>query len=441
MRWIAPGILLLVAGAREAGAQSWDLPGRAAAYLSSQTAGKWNIGFEQRMRYESRSGNGFGRDPDLLTGLARSRLSLSAYPWKWLKISAMVQDSRAPWYGRGAPNTVRDPADLQEAYIELFPAGKSGFGLSAGREMLNYGEARLIGSPQWSNVSRTFDHVRAWYALRRARFEFLAVSPVKVRLDGFNYPVPGDRVWGTYNSFPEISNGSVLEAYLLRHEQNRPGGFAGGSAGAGSDRLRVNTLGFRLAGPLPRKFRYSLEGALQNGRVGAAAHRGKAWYSLLGRGWSVAGRKLEVSAEYKFASGSPDGADAGGSRTFDQLYPANHDKFGHMDLFGWRNIRNFRIAASYVLAKNLTVNAMFNDSWLANTADSLYNSSGRPVARVADGSAGRHIGQEGDVFGTYRHGHLQFGAGFGYLHPGAFLRGATPGSSPVYLYVFHSYSL
>ncbi len=435
------GILLSIMGAREAGAQSWDIPGRAAAYLASETGGKLKFGFEQRVRYESRTGNGFGRDPDLFTGLARTRLSLSVYPRKWVKISAMLQDSRAPWYGHGAPGNVRDPADLQEAYIELFPGRKSGFGLSAGREMLNYGEARLLGSPQWSNVSRTFDHVRAWYALRRARLEFLAVSPVKVRTDGFNYPVPGDRVWGTYNSFPEIWKGALLEAYLLRHEQNRPGGFAGGSAAAGTDRLRVNTLGFRLAGALRRNFRYSLEGALQNGRVGAAAHRGKAWYSLLGKHWNLAGRGLDISAEYKFASGSPDPGNAGASRTFDQLYPANHDKFGHMDLFGWRNIRNVRIAASYGLAKNLVVNAMFDDSWLASAADSLYNSSGRPVARVADGSAGTHIGQEGDVFGVYRHGRLQFGAGFGYLHPGGFLRGATPGSPPAYVYVFHLYSL
>jgi hypothetical protein len=34
----------------------------------------------------------------------------------------MAQDSRAPWYGSGAPNNLRDEADWHEGYIELFPS-------------------------------------------------------------------------------------------------------------------------------------------------------------------------------------------------------------------------------------------------------------------------------------------------------------------------------
>ena len=42
----------------------------------------------------------------------------------------------------------------------------------------------------------------------------------------------------------------LLEAYALRHDQNRPGGFTGGDRAQGTDKLAVNTFGFRVAGPL-----------------------------------------------------------------------------------------------------------------------------------------------------------------------------------------------
>ena len=207
---------------------------------------------------------------DVATGLYRTRLGLTYTPVPWLKFSGMAQDSRAPWYGAGAPNTVRDEADWHEGYIELWPSQKEGFGMTAGRMMLNYGEGRLIGTPQWGNLSRTFDHARLYWRSARAQFEVLAVSVVKIRTGEFNRPVLGDRVWGTYNVFPNFYKKNLLEAYILRHDQNRPGGFTGGSSKDGTDKLGINTFGFRLTGPLGSGVKYSLEAALQKGKVGPA---------------------------------------------------------------------------------------------------------------------------------------------------------------------------
>ena len=140
-------VLLLLAGAcLPANGQWWEVPAAVGELLSSQTEGKWRIGMESRARYETRTGNAFGKDTDVSAGLIRTRVSLSYQPASWFRISGMLQDSRAPWYGANAPGTVRDPVDLQEAYFEIRPGSKSGFGMSAGRRMLNYGEGRLIGS-------------------------------------------------------------------------------------------------------------------------------------------------------------------------------------------------------------------------------------------------------------------------------------------------------
>lgn len=432
------GIFLtgIVVVAAPLAAQNWDVPAVVAGEVSSATGGKLTVGLEERERYEIRTGTAFGNAAGIETGLVRTRLSLT-FEDAWFKVSGMMQDSRAPWYGPNAPGSVRDDADLHEAYIELLPERKSGFTAAVGRRMLNYGEGRLIGTPQWSNTSRTYDYARATWMTKWARVDALLVSPIVFRPDEFNRPTLGNRVWGVYASLPDLVKRAVVDVYLLRHDQNRPGGFTGGSTRDGTDRLGVNTLGFRAAGPFSAGWRYSVEGAAQDGRVGAANHRAGAWYSLVGRRW----RALDVSVEYKFASGAENPRDLSRSRTFDQLYPANHDKFGHEDLFGWRNTHNLRSLATYEFSKRWSWSVMYNQFWLASPCDALYNGSGGAIVRSASCSAGRHVGQEADIFTVYRYKHFQIGAGYGYFAPGEFVRQTTHGVGPTYVYVFHTYSL
>lgn len=110
-----------------------DLPARLAGVLAHESAGKLTLGAEFRSRFERRTGQGFGKEPDLDFGLIRARLSMTYQPWRWMKLSAMVQDARAPGYGPAAPSNFRDSADLQEAYFEL--GDSRGLGGSAGRAM------------------------------------------------------------------------------------------------------------------------------------------------------------------------------------------------------------------------------------------------------------------------------------------------------------------
>jgi len=158
------------------------------AALKEGTGGRVQISFEERLRLETRTGNNFGLAPSLENPLIRTRIGASFLPADWLKLSAMGQDSRAPEYGVPAPNTVRDTMDLQEAFIELFPAPKAFFGATFGRQMVTYGEGRLIGVPQWSNLARTYDTARFYFRTPEARIEFLMVSPVKILPDAYNRP-------------------------------------------------------------------------------------------------------------------------------------------------------------------------------------------------------------------------------------------------------------
>ena len=197
-------------------ARWWDPGGSLPALFSNATRGKLEMNFEFRTRYEDRMGVTFGKDPEQNPMLIRTRLGMSYQPVPWVRFSGMAQDARAPLWGPNAPNTVRDHADLHEGYFELFPDRNEGFWLSAGRQMLNYGEGRLIGAPQWNNLSRTYDQVRVGYRLPFGQFDFLLVSPVKIRIAEFNRPVFGDRVWCSYNSFPNVFRWELSECSKTR---------------------------------------------------------------------------------------------------------------------------------------------------------------------------------------------------------------------------------
>ena len=413
----------------------WD--GRLADGSNGVTRLKLNV--EMRTRFESRDGIRFGNTADKDFVYTRFRAGMTYQPVGWLKLSGMVNDSRAALFGPGASGSDRNPFDLQEGYIELFPDSQEGFGLTLGRRMLVFGEGRLIGTADWGNVSISFDQARLQYRLPRAKLELLVVSPVKIRTD-FDRPVLGDRAWGTYNSFPNLFGKTLLEAYALRRERNRPGGFNGGSRLDGTDKIGQNIFGFRLKGPAGADVTQTLEGVLQTGKVGAASLRAWGWVATLARRWTVRGKPLDFSGEYKFASGTHNPDDPAHTATFDTIYASNHDKFGHQDLFGWRNIHNYRALARYGWSRNFTLSLMYNNSWLASRRDALYTNAGGVLAQDKSGAAGRHVGQEWDVFATYRYKYHLFGAGYGYFFEGDFIRNSTPGVSPTYAYVFHTFA-
>jgi len=178
----------------------------------------------------------------------------------------------ATFYGRPAPNTIRDTIDLEEAYLAFSSKEETGWNSSFGRRMLNFGETRVIGCPQWSNVSRTYDHARAGYALPKAKLEAVLVSPTIVLQDAFNKPELGNRIWGTYEVFPRLWRGASIDLYALRHSQNKIGGWTGkGTVG-------TNTLGGRIYGSLPEKFAYSVEVMGQTGHLGVPEQRAYAWF-------------------------------------------------------------------------------------------------------------------------------------------------------------------
>jgi hypothetical protein len=147
--------------------------------------------------------------------------------------------------------------------------------------------------------------------------------------------------------------------------------------------------------------------------------RACAWFAGVSQKMTPFDKAQTSSAEYKVASGTKLGATNSG--TYDQLAPSNHDKFGQLDLFGWRNLKTFKALESLGITKALALNEMYSNDWLFSAADSLYNSQGSSIAVSKKGNAGTHVGQELDSFMTYRWGAHTFGAGVGHFFDGQFV--------------------
>lgn len=423
--------LSLLSAACGLGAQ--EHPGRQLnSWLAEKTDKRVQATFEFRQRSENRTGAVFGRERDLAADFLRFRFGLIVKPLSWIKVSALAQDTRAPGYGLPAPSNVRDPLDLQEAYIDLFSEKQFGLGFTLGRQMINYGDTRLIGSPQWAYTARTWDTARLYWVSKRMKLEFLSLSPVVPRGSEFNRPVLGDRIWGTYNTFRQMPYKSVLDAYVLRHDQNRPGGFTGDGS------LGINVFGARWAVPLPRSFRFTTELVGQTGKAGASPHRAFGGVGLIGYKTTIFNKPVDFANEYKYASGTD--PTTGRSGTFDQLYPAAHDKLGHIDLIGWRNIHNVRSLTTLTARKQWNWVLMYNASWLADRRDALYNAQGRPIVRSVNGTAGRWVGQEIDLYTNYQVWGMALGGGIGQFFPGAYIRNTTPGAHSRLLYLSFGYS-
>jgi hypothetical protein len=199
-------------------------------------------------------------------------------------------------------------------------------------------------------------------------------------------------------------------------------------------RLDSKTAGVRWAGKLPHGFDYGLEAAGQGGSYGADGIGAWASHWVVGYTFDDRQHTPRVFGEYNQASGDSNSKD-GRHGAFDQLYPSSHDKFGMADQFMWSNLRHARTGFEFKALAQLTLATSYHSFWLDNEHDGLYAPGSKLVARVADGSAGRHVGQELDAqaMWTVAAG-TQLNWGYAHIFPGQFLRATVKGSP--YNYVF-----
>jgi hypothetical protein len=129
--------------------------------------------------------------------------------------------------------------------------------------------------------------------------------------------------------------------------------------------------------------------------------------------------KPHLLGEYDYATGNSR-RNAQRISTFDQQYPSNHNAFGLVDLFGFQNIRQYRLNVDLNPYSNLTLLIQAESLHAATRFDDLYSSAGAPFVKApTTGFTSDDIGTGFDASAKYvYHKYFVFQAGVGHFFPG-----------------------
>jgi hypothetical protein len=398
----------------------------------NRTLPAWiNFSGDERLRLEGFSGGGFRPSNDDLYLLSRFRFSTTLRPAGWWKIVAQTQDARVWWENQkpyGPPH--QDTWDLRQAYAELGDPDKNPVALRVGRQEISLGGERLVGVSQWQNVGRSFDAARLLVHYKKLSLTAFAASVVVLHDGEVGSVTPGNNLHGLYASVANWIPNSTLEPYFMWRLQPNVKSELGPLG-----HLDMKISGARWLGKI-RALDYNTSIVIERGSASTDQVDAWAGHWLLGYSLPNVAGSLRLVAEYNYATGDGNPHD-GRVNTFQLLYPTAHDRHGLSDQVGWRNIHHLRGTVEIKPRPKWTLTPSYNAFWLADARDALYNSQGNVVVpRVADGAAGRWVGQELDIAAAYSISRAtQIGAGFAHILPGTFLRLTTPGHAYNYPYL------
>jgi len=394
------------------------------------------IGGEYRDRLEGPIGTGFANTSDFYV-LDRLRVKIGIQPKDWLKFYGEVQDSRI-FFNHHIPNAnpFEDSWTLWQSYVQVGSSASGWVDAVAGRQVLLFGDERVIGPSNWLNVGRTFDVARVDIHHPGYEVAIFGSSVVPPSNTFLHRAIPGNNFYGVYASFEKIIPHATFEPYVLW--RLAPGNF-GLPETVGRGHLNEVTIGLQVKGTLPAGFDYDTEFDGQTGSLGASSIGAWAGYASLGKTFSKVSAAPRVFIEGNYASGTknPAGRDW---NTFDQLYPSNHDKYGFTDQVGRRNLVQFRVGVEESVTKKWKFKQALEGFWLATSNDNFYASSGA-ISVAAHPGASRHVGNELDLVAEYTlNKGLNFGFGYARLFAGQFLKTATQGHDYSYPYAYVEYN-
>ena len=200
--------------------------------------GKLTFDFQERLRFEARENNfDFNDGVDALTDdswlLERTRIGIKFKPVEWFTFYAQGQDTREFFSDR--PNVIgqlgaegNDSFDLRQGWLQ-FGADK-GLSLRLGRQILLYGDERLIGPLDWANQSRTFDAAKLRYAADTWSLDLFTASVVRFEDGAFNKSdwIDSDATRDQFFSGLYFSTTAVpahtIDAYALELHEEYPTG-------------------------------------------------------------------------------------------------------------------------------------------------------------------------------------------------------------------------
>lgn len=420
--------------------------------------------------------------------LQRLRLGLTLKPTDWFTFYSQMEDSRTffddsntfkPNVGTFVPNSQReyitnnDPVALRQAYVQFDNSFGQPLSFKFGRQVLSYGDERLVGGFDWDNNARVFDAIKTQYKGKDYTVDGFAAYVVPHQSENFDVPDTHDLFGGVYATtdlVPKVTSDYYL-FWRSKDKVNTPTTFTPsdnqteGNAAPDGD---YATLGTRWKSK-PKAFGpwdFGFEGAVQAGSIvnpqgfatykpvlgGTQINTGRenllagmahveGGYTLTKVDWTP---RFFTSLDYASGDGSPGGNT---STTFQNLYPTNHPLYGIMDRFSLQNMEQITVGVIAKPTDKLTLKLDWHNSWLNSTKDewraanqsafgpSLKGGVGSGSSRYANALAGdpsNYVGSEADLIATYKVTKwCTLQAGGGHFFAGSYIRETQPATQQV----------
>lgn len=394
-----------------------------------------SIGGSARVRGERWRGYGFSEsdDADDEYLLSRAILHLDLHFGRHARLYAegrTAQSTERSLPGGHGPTDV-DYLDLQQLFVDVSGdvRGLETVTLRPGRQMLSFGNERLVSPLEWDNAMRTWDGVTlsatvlGWWVTSFWAL-FVPVDP-----SDLNELEEDEKLFGFYATRPRKPTEVSADAYWLVNRRSDQ------SFNGTTGREDRHTVGLRLYGRTRHGLDYEFEGAYQTGElntelIDAFMLTYEAGYTLTAfdtRGWVA----------FDYASG--DDEPGGSVQTFSQLYPDSHDYLGITDTIGRQNITDGSAGLDWTPRSNVEVNFAGHVFWLATENDALYDASGTAV-RAGGTASERYVGTELDLTASIRTGkHLEWSLGYGHFFTGSAVRQSGSSEDTDFFYIGAEY--
>ncbi len=399
--------------------------------------------------------------------LTRARGTMELLPASWLRLQLQFQDTHALGLPlRDVAANQRDQFDFFQTYAD-FKYKQSN--LFVGRQILRFGDERVVGPSDWTNNSRTWDgaDLRIGDKNRVDIWTTSVVQTPQTSLDKHGAGLTFHGIVGqlTLGQKDTTSSGKQSSGMTGQNSGTHP---AEGSVKALPNTIQINpfflvrtnprvrslqsrfgaesefTFGSYFQAALPHGFQASGTGDLQRGSFSNdSIHSGA---GVIRGGW-VSRRtpwRPHVEGEYDYATGNTR-RNLSRISTYDQQYPSNHNAFGLVDLFGFQNIKQDRLnlSATPIGKPDSNLQALFQvgSLHLATVRDAVYNSGGGTLqAAPTRGFRSDRLGTEFDASAKYiwRQTYVA-NIGIGHFFPGQVMTSVKRGSPLTLAYLQLTY--
>jgi len=396
-----------------------------------------------RARGESKINYGFVEkvnDADFISSKAQIGINHYKDNWNYLRVNFQYAGI---WGGQNGDATGLSTSsdadvskvDVREAYVNT---GSKSLWLRIGRQKLVFGDQRILGGLDWTNIGRSHDGIRLTHKTKKNQLNvFSTIKTERNSNDLLNDSVNNstsitnaDSFSGIYDTV-KISKALHIEPYLLANiSTTDPKDENGAKRFTFGTRITNKTKKNKVA--KGTKYDYALEGAYQFGSVTKKVSIG-AWATALAAGYKV--NSMRFGAEFAMASGDDDASDDKVA-TFANLYHTNHIHYGQADFISWQNMIAGSVNFTYYIGKKAKVKLAYWNIMKQTENDAWYNVKGgsntmNPALVKAKGTALFH---EIDLTGKYKFSMLTADFGASILLAGNDIA-VKDAKTPIYLFL------